>query len=193
MTEDLYLGQVVDASGEVTPEHLVYEADDLTTHGVIVGMTGSGKTGLAVVMLEELLSKGIPALILDPKGDMANLLLNFPDADPVAFEPWVNDGDARSRGVPTAEFAKEQATLWQKGLEGAGVSSERMRALRDGVAWTVYTPGSTAGTALNVIGDLAAPPAGSDVEGMREALAPYRDATGIYQCPFASWVVSGTR
>src|SRR3546814_12686310 len=98
-------------------------------------MTGSGKTGLAIVLLEEALSSGVPALILDPKGDMPNLLLNFPDFAPADFEPWVNEGDARNAGKSVSEFAAEQATLWREGLEKAGVTPARMRALTSSVAF----------------------------------------------------------
>lgn len=166
---DLYLGQRLDlGSGEDSGERLVYDRDDLTTHGVIVGMTGSGKTGLAVVLLEELLASGIPALILDPKGDMPNLLLNFPDFAPADFEPWVNEGDARNAGKSVSDFATEQATTWREGLAGAGVTPEQMRALTSNVAFTVYTPGSTAGVPLNIIGNLRAPANPSDLESVRE-------------------------
>ena len=174
MGADLYLGQVVDgATGEPTDARLSYDADDLTTHGVIVGMTGSGKTGLAVVLLEELLARGIPALILDPKGDMANLLLNFPDLRPEDFEPWVNAGDARNAGVSVGEFAAQQADLWRGGLERAGIEPARLRELRDHVRWDVYTPGSSAGTPLNVLGDLRATEEPADLEALREPASSY--------------------
>ncbi len=174
MGADLYLGQVVDAAtGEPTDARLSYDADDLTTHGVIVGMTGSGKTGLAIVLLEELLARGIPALILDPKGDMANLLLNFPELRPADFEPWVNAGDARNAGVSVGEFAAQQADLWRGGLERAGIEPARLRELRDRVRWEVYTPGSSAGTPLNVLGDLRAPENPDDLEALREQASSY--------------------
>jgi len=166
---DLYLGQRLDlASGEGSGERLIYDRDDLTTHGVIVGMTGSGKTGLAVVLLEELLASGIPALILDPKGDMPNLLLSFPDFAPADFEPWVNEGDARNAGKSVPDFAAEQAATWREGLVGAGVTPEQMRSLTSNVAFTVYTPGSTAGVPLNIIGSLRAPANPGDLESVRE-------------------------
>ncbi|MQA01073.1 MAG: DUF87 domain-containing protein [Dehalococcoidia bacterium] len=166
---ELYLGQQLDLStGEDSGEPLPYDRDDLTTHGVIVGMTGSGKTGLAVVLLEEALTSGIPALILDPKGDMPNLLLNFPDFAPSDFAPWVNDGDARNAGQSTGEFAAAQATMWR---ESSGITPERMRALTSSVEFSVYTPGSSAGTPLNIIGDLRAPSADTDIESIREEAA----------------------
>ncbi|MEZ4501110.1 MAG: DUF87 domain-containing protein [Dehalococcoidia bacterium] len=169
---ELYLGQRVDlASGEETGEQLLYDRDDLTTHGVILGMTGSGKTGLAVVLLEEALASGIPALILDPKGDMPNLLLNFPNFAPSDFEPWVNEGDARNAGVSTSEFAAQQAETWRGGLERAGITPDRMRALTSSVEFGVYTPGSSAGTPVNVIGDLRAPSGGADLESVRDEAA----------------------
>lgn len=168
---DLYLGQALDLVSGAPGERIAYARDDLTTHGVIVGMTGSGKTGLAIVLLEEALASGIPALILDPKGDMPNLLLNFPDFAPADFEPWVNDGDARNAGKSVAEFAADQAAAWQQGLAGAGVTPDQMRALTSSVDFAVYTPGSTAGRPLNIIGDLAPPSGTADAETIREEAA----------------------
>ena len=101
---------------------------DLTTHGVIVGMTGSGKTGLAVVLLEEALTAGIPALVLDPKGDMGNLLLAFPDLAPESFRPWVNESDARAAGLSIDEFAAKTAADWTKGLAASGIDAARIQA-----------------------------------------------------------------
>lgn len=167
---ELHIGERLDlASGDAVGP-LTYDRDDLTTHGVIVGMTGSGKTGLAVVLLEEALASGIPALILDPKGDMPNLLLNFPEFRAADFEPWVNEGDAKNAGMTVSDFAAAQAESWRNGLAGAGITPDRMRALRDGVEFNVFTPGSTAGRPLNIVGDLAAP-AGADAESLREEAA----------------------
>lgn len=187
----LHLGRLVDpATGEPTDELLHYDRDDLTTHGVIVGMTGSGKTGLACVLLEELLSAGIPALILDPKGDMPNLLLSFPESDPADFEPWVNESDARAAGFSRAGYARQQAEAWRDGTAASGVTQERRRALVDRVAYTVYTPGSTAGTPLNIVGDLRAPGADADPEDVREEAASYVSGllglVGIDADPLAS-------
>jgi hypothetical protein len=137
----LYLGR----NGE--DQNIQYEAADLTTHGVIVGMTGSGKTGLGVIMLEEALLEGIPTLIIDPKGDMGNLLLTFPDLAASDFAPWVDDDTD-----PAAT-----ADLWRSGLERSGIGPDRIGRLRSGCDMTIYTPGSAAGVPLNVIGSMAAP------------------------------------
>jgi hypothetical protein len=163
---DLYLGQLLDEStSKPTEERLNVASHGLTTHGVIVGMTGSGKTGLGVVLLEEILSAGIPALILDPKGDMGNLLLNFPSFDPSEFEPWVDEGEARRKGVSAAELAASTADLWKNGLAGSGITPSRMEDLKRSVDFQILTPGSSAGIPLNVIGDLSPPDLSWDGEG----------------------------
>ena len=153
-----HLGNVIDpATGNAGADRVIVGSSDLTTHGVVVGMTGSGKTGLAVVLLEEALLAGIPVLILDPKGDMANLALVFPDLAPASFRPWISEAEAQAAGVSIDEYAAKQATIWREGLESSGIGSERLQALRDAAEVTVYTPGSTAGVPLNVIGSLGAP------------------------------------
>jgi hypothetical protein len=156
---NLHLGFRIDPkTGKPGGDRLTVESADLTTHGAILGMTGSGKTGLAIVMIEEALLGGIPCLLLDPKGDLGNLLLTFPDLSPTSFRPWVNEDDARSEGVSVDEFAKRTATAWEKGLERDGLGPERVKALRDAAEFAIYTPGSSAGIPLNVIGSLKAPP-----------------------------------
>ncbi|MDH3731160.1 MAG: DUF87 domain-containing protein [Acidimicrobiia bacterium] len=158
MSEGFYLGGIVDPkSGERADELLHYDGSDLTTHGVIVGMTGSGKTGLGVIFLEEALRDGVPTLILDPKGDMTNLLLNFPDLLPADFEPWIDEGVARKEGKSTAEMAEGMADLWKNGLAGWDLGPDQMRSLKDGTDFTVYTPGSEAGVPVNIVGSLSAP------------------------------------
>ena len=153
-----HLGNVIDpATGKPGADRVVVGSSDLTTHGVVVGMTGSGKTGLAVVLLEEALLAGIPVLILDPKGDMANLALVFPDLAPASFRPWISEAEAQAAGVSVDEYAAKQATIWREGLESNGIGPERLQALRDAAEVTVYTPGSTAGVPLNVVGSLGAP------------------------------------
>ncbi len=161
----LQLGTRIDPStGKPGADALALESGDLTTHAAIVGMTGSGKTGLAIVLLEEALLGGIPALILDPKGDMGNLLLTFPDLAPADFRPWVNEDDARSANLSLDDFAAKTATEWKDGLAAQGIGPERIQALRAAADFTIYTPGSEAGVPLNVIGSLAAPPLSWDTE-----------------------------
>lgn len=164
--EGLYLGHVLDQeTAEKTGDTLALASHGLTTHGIIVGMTGSGKTGLGVVLLEEVLESGIPALILDPKGDMGNLLLNFPELRAGDFEPWVDAGEARRRGVDISRLASDAAELWKDGLASSGIGPERMARLRRKVDMRILTPGSTAGVPLNVIGNLSPPDLDWDTEG----------------------------
>ena len=170
---DLFLGGVLDtAQRERTGEEVHYGARQFTTHGVIVGMTGSGKTGLGVVLLEEVLLSGVPALILDPKGDMGNLLLNFPDLRGEDFRPWIDEAEANRKGQSPAEFAEATADLWREGLGSWGIEGERLRRLAEAAEFTIYTPGSTAGVPLNVVGSLAAPKGGAagDAEVMRDEI-----------------------
>jgi hypothetical protein len=156
---DFYLGGIVDpATGDRTDALLDgFDADDLTTHGVIVGMTGSGKTGLGVIFLEEALRNGIPTLVIDPKGDMTNLLLTFPDLAPSDFRPWIDEAEAKREGKDPDTMAADTASLWSNGLGSWDLSGADIGALRSGAGFHVYTPGSSAGVPLDVIGSLAAP------------------------------------
>ncbi len=156
-----YLGSQADDSP------LFLEASDLTTHGVIVGMTGSGKTGLGIVMLEEALSSGVPTLIIDPKGDMGNLLLTFPNLLPTDFMPWISESEADG---DAAQAAVEKAALWKSGLERSGIEPARIQKLRDTAEFTIYTPGSAGGVPLNIIGNLDAPAEGTDAESMQDEI-----------------------
>ncbi|MEQ1788766.1 MAG: DUF87 domain-containing protein, partial [Acidimicrobiales bacterium] len=149
----LYLGEGIDDAHARNGSPVLVKAADLTTHGVIVGMTGSGKTGLGVALIEEALLQGVPTLILDPKGDLGNLLLTFPDLAAESFAPWVDGGDAAAI-----------ADTWKTGLAGWGIDGTRLQALRDAATFTIYTPGSTSGVGLNVIGSLQRPPDGTDPE-----------------------------
>lgn len=169
-----YLGRIFDpASGKSTAEPFLYELEDLTTHAVVVGMTGSGKTGLCIGMLEEAALCDIPALMIDPKGDITNLLLHFPDLLPEDFQPWVNPDEARRSGKTLEQAAAEAAALWQKGLADWGITSDRLRALRDAAQFAVYTPGSDAGLPVNILASLKAPtiPWESNRELLRERIA----------------------
>ncbi len=155
-----YLGRRYDLeAGESLPELLLYDSRDLTTHAVCVGMTGSGKTGLCVGLLEEAAIDGIPALVVDPKGDLTNLLLTFPDLAPADFEPWVSDDDAARKGISREELGTAQAKLWRDGLASWGQDGERIRRLRAAADFRVYTPGSSAGEPISIVSSFAAPPA----------------------------------
>jgi Helicase HerA, central domain len=168
-----HLGYAIDPkTGKPGADKVVVGSSDLTTHGVVVGMTGSGKTGLAVVLLEEALLSGIPALVLDPKGDMGNLALMFPDLAPDSFRPWVSEAEAQAAGQTPDEYAAKQATVWREGLESNGIGPDRLQALRGAADVTVYTPGSTAGVPLNVVGSLHAPPLSwdTDSEALRDEI-----------------------
>jgi hypothetical protein len=153
-----YLGRPYDlATQQSKPGWLLYDSKDLVTHAVCVGMTGSGKTGLCIGLLEEAAIDGIPALIIDPKGDLANLMLNFPQLQGEDFAPWVNEDDARKKGLSPADYATQQAELWKKGLGDWGQSGERIQKLRDAADVVVYTPGSNAGIPVSILKSFAAP------------------------------------
>jgi hypothetical protein len=168
-----YLGKTFDlASGSRGDAPVLYDSKDLTTHGVIVGMTGSGKTGLGLCLLEEALIDNIPVIAVDPKGDLGNLLLTFPELRPQDFRPWINEQDAATRGVSADDYAKQQAELWKKGLADWGEGPDRIAKLREAVTFGIYTPGSTAGRPLSVLRSLTPPPAETrdDVDLWRDAV-----------------------
>jgi hypothetical protein len=168
-----YLGRRHDAAAKKPVDDLLlYESKDLVTHAVVVGMTGSGKTGLCISLLEEAAIDGIPALIIDPKGDMGNLLLQFPDLAPADFEPWVNEDEARSQGVPVPEFAAKQAELWRNGLAKWGEDGARIARLKESADFAIYTPGSSAGLQLSILKSFDPPSQAilDDAEAMRDRI-----------------------
>jgi len=168
-----HIGYAIDpATGKAGADEVVIGSSDLTTHGVVTGMTGSGKTGLAVVLLEEARLAGIPTLVLDPKGDMTNLALVFPDLEPASFRPWVSEADAQAAGLSVDDYAAKQATIWREGLAANGIGPERLQALKNSGDVTIYTPGSTAGVPLNIVGSLNAPPLSwdTDAEALRDEI-----------------------
>ena len=166
-----YLGRRFDPdAGSVTGEVVYYDSRDLTTHAVVLGMTGSGKTGLCITLLEEAILDNLPAIVLDPKGDISNLLLNFPDLRPTDLEPWVNVDDARRAGMDVPEYAAQLAAEWRAGLKDWGIVPERLRWLQLASRVSVYTPGSDAGLPISIVSSLRAPDGDweAEAEGNRE-------------------------
>ena len=155
-----YLGKRFDTdAGLIDDELTLYDSNDLTTHAVIIGMTGSGKTGLGVGLIEEAALDHIPVIAIDPKGDLGNLLLSFPKLKPDDFAPWVDPRAATEAGQSPEEFAASTAAMWKKGLAEWGQTPERIAKLRKTADFAIYTPGSSAGLPLSVLKEFAAPPA----------------------------------
>ena len=155
---EFYIGRRVNPEdGETSTEAQTYDPDDLTTHAVVVGMTGSGKTGLCLDIMEEAALNNLPAILIDPKGDITNLLLHFPELLPEDFKPWINADDARRDGVTVDQAASDTAKLWKEGLSGWGIESDRIQRLKDSVERAVYTPGSTSGKPISILASLKAP------------------------------------
>jgi hypothetical protein len=163
-----YLGREYDLAKKATADLLLYDSKDLVTHGVCVGMTGSGKTGLCIALLEEAALDGIPAIVIDPKGDLGDLMLTFPDLKPEDFLPWADPEEAAKQGLSVEDFAKEQADTWKKGLADWGEDGARIARLKAAADFTIYTPGSNAGLPVSILKSLAAPSAA--VQGDEEAL-----------------------
>jgi hypothetical protein len=154
-----YLGREYDLSAKEAGGLLLYDSKDLVTHGVCVGMTGSGKTGLCIGLLEEAAIDGVPAIVIDPKGDLADLMLTFPELRAEDFRPWVSDEEAANKGVSADDFAQQQAEMWKKGLADWGQDPARIRRLKDAADFTIYTPGSNAGLPVSILKSFAAPAA----------------------------------
>ena len=155
-----YLGSGYDlAERKRRPELVLYDSRHLTTHALCVGMTGSGKTGLCIGLLEEAAIDGVPAIVIDPKGDIANLLLSFPGAKAEDFEPWVDVEEAARQGLAPAAYAEKIAAEHVAGLHEWGQNIERIARFRDACDLTIYTPGSSAGVELSLLRSFEAPDA----------------------------------
>jgi hypothetical protein len=155
-----YLGRELDiATQEEHEELLLVKNKNLTTHAAIIGMTGSGKTGLGIGIIEEAVLDKIPSLIIDPKGDMGNLLLAFDDFNPKSFEPWIDAQEAEKKGLDIPSYATKMAEVWQKGIESWGMDKERVRRFKNGADFNIYTPGSSSGLQLSVLSSFDAPSA----------------------------------
>jgi hypothetical protein len=168
-----YLGRIHHAGQAGSGDDLLlYDSTDLVTHAACIGMTGSGKTGLCLALIEEAAIDGVPALIIDPKGDISNLLLTFPNLAPEDFLPWVNEEDGRRAGRTLDEHAASQANLWKKGLSDWGQDGARIARLKNAADFTIYTPGSTAGVPISIVTSFAAPEASvaADPERLRDRI-----------------------
>ncbi len=173
MVPGLFLGKEAPVSGDAPGARIELDPTDLLTHGLIVGMTGSGKTGLAIALIEEVMRQGVPVIAIDPKGDLGNLLLLFEDLAPASFEPWVDQDAARREGKTPAAVAADAAAAWTKGLAEWGLGPadiKDLKAKRDAV---IYTPGSSSGVQLNVLQSLEAPSVSFDKapEDLRDEIA----------------------
>jgi hypothetical protein len=168
-----YLGRHYDlAERQLKDDLLMYDAKDLCTHAMCVGMTGSGKTGLCLALLEEAAIDGIPAICVDPKGDLANLMLSFPQLRPEDFLPWLEQGEATRKGMTLEALAADTATKWKNGLASWGQTPDRIQRFKDAVDVAIYTPGSNAGLQLTVLKSFDAPPKQvlEDADAMRERI-----------------------
>ena len=169
-----YLGRPYDlGTKSATPGVVLYDSKDLVTHAVCVGMTGSGKTGLCIDIIEEAALDGVPTIAIDPKGDLTNLMLTFPQLRPEDFRPWINEEDAAKKGLSPDAYAAQQAETWKNGLASWGEDGERIARLKDAAEFAIYTPGSNAGIPVSILASFAAPPQAlrDDAELFRERVA----------------------
>jgi hypothetical protein len=167
----LYLGRILNsATAADTPDLLLYDSRDLTTHAVCVGMTGSGKTGLCMALLEEAAIDGVPALVIDPKGDLANLMLTFPQLRREDFEPWVDAGEAARKNLSVADYAQITADTWRKGLSDWQQDGQRIARLRAAAEVAIYTPGSRVGRPLSLLRSFSPPTDVNDGAAVKERI-----------------------
>ncbi len=154
----LYLGRELDIeSGAPSQQPFLYQNKNLTTHGVIIGMTGSGKTGLGISIIEEAIMDNTPSIIIDPKGDMGNLLLTFPHCSAEEFTPWIDPSEAAKKEMTVELYAAKTAETWKNGLHSWGQGADRIATLRSKTDMTIYTPGSSAGVPVSVLSSFLAP------------------------------------
>ncbi len=169
-----YMGRIFDPNTKQldTSDVVYYDSRDLTTHAVVVGMTGSGKTGLCITLLEEAILDNVPAIVIDPKGDITNLLLQFPDLRPQDFRPWIHEDDALRAGMDPDSFAADVAQRWRDGLASWGISPTRIRWLNQAAQYSIFTPGSDAGLPISILSSLKAPRQGwaGNEEMLREKI-----------------------
>lgn len=180
MDEDrktFYIGTEVGPATGQTGQPVLYPGKDLTTHGIIVGMTGSGKTGLSIDLIEEALMDGVPVIAIDPKGDLGNLLLTFPGLTPEEFQPWIDPAEAERKGLTVEQTAAATAENWRKGLAGSGIGADRIALLQQLADFVIFTPGSTSGISVSVLqsfrrpaGDLGDEETQEKVKGVTSAL-----------------------
>ncbi len=153
-----YIGKEAKRDFSLTENLFLYKSKNLTTHAAIIGMTGSGKTGLGIDIIEEAAIDKIPCIIIDPKGDMGNLLLTFPNLSPQDFKPWIDPAEAKNKGLSVEEYAKNLAKTWQEGIKSWHQDKERIKRLKESAQFLIYTPGSRAGIPLSVLNSFKAPP-----------------------------------
>lgn len=175
-----YLGRPFDPQcGAMGEGVFLYDSRDLVTHAVCVGMTGSGKTGLCLSLLEEAAIDGVPAIIIDPKGDLGNLLLTFPELRPEDFRPWIDEGEAARKGLDADAYAAQQARLWAEGLASWGEGPERIRKLRESAEFAIYTPGGGGGSQVDVYSSFRAPGGGDPAASATRALTATASLLGL--------------
>ena len=175
-----YLGRRYDmAGGRALDEAVLYDSRDLVTHAVCVGMTGSGKTGLCLSLIEEAAIDGVPVIAIDPKGDLGNLLLTFPKLSAAEFRPWVDEDEARRKGQTVDAYAAAEAERWRAGLAEWGEDGARIERLRGAADFTIYTPGSRAGVPVSILSSFAAPPAAARADGEAMAERAASTATSV--------------